>query len=461
MKKKKVLLIISFLVLSLFIFFISIYFIYDKPTTKFHKYTYINDIDVSEMTIKEAKTKLISNWNSNKLVVSYNNVSETIDLTDIGLDYNIDKKLNDIKDNLSYIEKLKYFLHLKNKYKISMKAKPSEKLSEKIKQLNLCNNADKELTKNAYIDLSTNEFKVVPEKIGTEIDPNLVEKYVIKNINAGNFKFELKEENIIKQPEITTTSKEIKDELKYYKTNLSYIIEYDIDNNKIILTPEQLNKMVKYENNDIQYNNKQIKKFVSELADKYNQYNKTYNFKTSYGSIIQVQGVTYGRLLDEDAEIKYLKDALKNKKSDTHRCNWSQNIYSNSSNDGIGNSYVEVSISGQHVWCYKQGECVVSCDCVSGIPGHDTYRGVFTIQWISGPMTLKGENDDGSKYASKVNCFMPFYGGQGLHGSNNWRSHWGGNIYKYNGSHGCVNLPDGPAWEMHNIIETGYPVVIY
>ena len=53
------------------------------------------------------------------------------------------------------------------------------------------------------------------------------------------------------------------------------------------------------------------------------------------------------------------------------------------------------------------------------------------------------------------------YGGQGLHGSNNWRSSWGGNIYKYNGSHGCVNCPDWAAWEMHNIVEAGYPVVIY
>ena len=460
MKNKK-LLIILFLVLFLFAFFVSIYFIYDKPTNKFHKYTYINNIDVSGLTIEKAKNKITSDWNSNKVVISYNNVSEIIDLNEINLKYNLDKKLNNIKDNLSYVERLKYFFHLKNKYNIKMEVKQSEKLTEKVKQLNLCNNADKELTKNAYIDLSTNEFKVIPEKIGTEIDPKLVEKYVIKNINTGNFEFELKDKDIIKQPEITTTSQEIKNELNYYKTNLSYVIEYDIDNDKIILTPEQLNSMVKYDKDKVQYNNKKIKKFVSGLADKYNQYYKTYNFKTSYGSTIQVQGVTYGRLLDEDAEIKYLKKALKNKKSETHNCNWSQNIYSNYSNDGIGDSYIEVSISGQHVWCYKNGECVVSCDCVSGIPGHDTYRGVFTVQWVSGPMTLKGENDDGSKYESKVNCFIPFYGGQGLHGSNNWRSSWGGNIYKYNGSHGCVNCPDWAAWEMHNIVEAGYPVVIY
>ena len=460
MKIKKPIIIASLILVACFIFLSSIYFIY-KPTDKFYKYTYINDINVSGLTLKEAKEKLTTSWNSNKVTVIYNNVSEVISLNDLDLSYDIDKELDKIKNKLSYGEKLKYFFHMKNKYNINMKTKSTEEFSKVIKQLNLCNNENRERTKNAYIDLSSKDFNVIPEEIGTEVDPSRVEDEVLTHINLGKFNIKLVDENIIKQPEITSNSKEIKEELEYYKKNFNYEIEYDVDGDKIILTPEQMNNMVKYENDDAQFNKKQINKFVNSLAEKYNKYNKTYNFKTSYGSTIQVQGITYGRILDEDAEIKYLKKALKNKKSDKHELNWSQNFYSNSENDGIGNSYIEVSISGQHVWCYKNGECVVSCDCVSGQPGHDTYRGVFTVEWVSGPMTLKGENDDGSKYESKVNCFMPFYGGQGLHGSNNWRSSWGGNIYKYNGSHGCVNCPDWAAWEMHNIVEAGYPVVIY
>ena len=461
MKNKKVSICSSLLVIALFIFFISIYFIYNKPVDKYYKYTYINGIDVSGLTVKEANKKLTEKWNSNKVTISFKDNEEAIDLKDIDLKYNINKELKNIKDNLSYTEKLKYFFHLKNAYHVDMKSIESDKLSETIKQLKLCDNKDKKPTKNAYVDLSTKEFKVIPEETGTEIDPKSVEKYVVNNICKGNFNFKLIEVNIIKKPEITSDSDEIKEKLKYCKDNLSYDIEYDIDGEKIILTPEQLNSMVKYDKDKVDYNNKNIKKYVNKLAETYNQYYKTYNFKTSYGSTIQVQGVTYGRILDQDAEIEYLKKALKKKKSDKHTLNWAQNLYSNMENDGIGNSYVEVSISGQHVWCYKNGECVVSCDCVSGQPGHDTYRGVFTVEWVSGPMTLKGENDDGSKYESKVNCFMPFYGGQGLHGSNGWRSSWGGNIYRYNGSHGCVNCPDGAAWEMHNIVEAGYPVVIY
>ena len=76
-------------------------------------------------------------------------------------------------------------------------------------------------------------------------------------------------------------------------------------------------------------------------------------------------------------------------------------------------------------------------------------------------MTLRGENDDGTKYASPVNCFMPFYGDEGIHGSNNWRSEWGGNIYKTNGSHGCVNLPKKVAKKIFENVRAGIAIIIY
>ena len=86
---------------------------------------------------------------------------------------------------------------------------------------------------------------------------------------------------------------------------------------------------------------------------------------------------------------------------------------------------------------------------------------MFTVQYVTGPTTLRGSNDDGSKYESPVNCFIPFYGGQGFHGSNGWRSKWGGDIYKTSGSHGCVNCPDAAAKKIADNVSAGYPVVIY
>ena len=55
---------------------------------------------------------------------------------------------------------------------------------------------------------------------------------------------------------------------------------------------------------------------------------------------------------------------------------------------------------------------------------------------------------------------MPFYDGQGLHDAS-WRYSFGGNIYVYNGSHGCVNMPPAAAQALYYEIEDGMAIVIY
>ena len=55
---------------------------------------------------------------------------------------------------------------------------------------------------------------------------------------------------------------------------------------------------------------------------------------------------------------------------------------------------------------------------------------------------------------------MPFNAGIGIHDAS-WRSVFGGNIYKSNGSHGCINSPYYLAKAIFDNIETGTPVVCY
>lgn len=447
--KRKIIIIIAALVAA---FFISVNFMY-QPNGKFYNKTTVNNIDVSNLTIREAEKKLSEEWNK-AFTFQYKGESYEVPLN---LNYDISNQLSRI--NPSYKEKLRYLFGRGNNYKIKMKTEGTDELLKNIAELKLCDNSEREKTQNAYIDLSDFNFRIQPEKIGTEIDPLRVEQVALENIENGVFQTELKDEEIIKQPEITKDSEEIKKQQKYYKDNFNYQLEYNIDGKTFILSPKELSGLVSYEG-ETKIKKKKVKAFVEDLASEYNEYHKTYNFRTSYGSYVDVYAVTFGRIVNQDEEVEYLTNALKEQKSDTHTLNWSQNKYEESS-AGIGNSYIEVSISGQHVWCYKDGECVVSSDCVTGKPGHDTVKGLYTIQYVTGPMTLKGENDDGTKYASKVNCFMPFYDGQGFHGSNNWRSSWGGKIYKTNGSHGCVNLPDAAAKTIANTVDSGYPVVIY
>lgn len=54
----------------------------------------------------------------------------------------------------------------------------------------------------------------------------------------------------------------------------------------------------------------------------------------------------------------------------------------------------------------------------------------------------------GEDYDVVVDYNMPFWGNYCLHASD--RTSFGGSIYTWNGSHGCVNLPKEFARKMYN-----------
>ncbi len=118
-------------------------------------------------------------------------------------------------------------------------------------------------------------------------------------------------------------------------------------------------------------------------------------------------------------------------------------------------TYVKVSISKQKMWFYKNGKLKKTSRVVTGMRNeHDTPKGNFQIMGKARKIYLIGED-----YRSFVNYWMPFYGGYGLHDAT-WRSYFGGDIYKYNGSHGCVNLPYNVAKYLYNHVPVGTLVKI-
>ena len=87
----------------------------------------------------------------------------------------------------------------------------------------------------------------------------------------------------------------------------------------------------------------------------------------------------------------------------------------------------------------------------------ETYRGAWPIAYKASPYNLTSAEYG---YNVKVNYWMPFVYGQGLHDAS-WQSSFGGNRYKTNGSHGCINLPKDQAKLIYETIDAGYPIIIY
>ncbi|NLJ40508.1 MAG: L,D-transpeptidase, partial [Clostridiales bacterium] len=125
--------------------------------------------------------------------------------------------------------------------------------------------------------------------------------------------------------------------------------------------------------------------------------------------------------------------------------------------DDIGDTYVEVNLTAQHLFFYKEGKLILDTDFVSGnlSKNYGTPTGTFGIQYKERNATLRGED-----YTTPVDYWMPFYRGVGFHDAS-WRKEFGKDIYKTRGSHGCINMPPKKARIMYENISPGVAVIVY
>ena len=124
-----------------------------------------------------------------------------------------------------------------------------------------------------------------------------------------------------------------------------------------------------------------------------------------------------------------------------------------------------IDISDQKLDYVEGGVVRLTTSVVTGNRGtHDTPTGNYYIlgkQYsASGKIPLSGREDDGSPYTSYVSYWMPFIGAEyGIHDAT-WRSYFGGNIYRGNGSHGCVNVPKSSMASLYNMVSVWTRVII-
>ena len=118
---------------------------------------------------------------------------------------------------------------------------------------------------------------------------------------------------------------------------------------------------------------------------------------------------------------------------------------------------MEINLTSQHLFVYKNGSLVVDSDFVSGnlSKGHGSPTGAFIVTYTTTDAVLRGED-----YATPVKYWMPFNGGVGFHDAS-WQPTFGGSRYLTNGSHGCVNMPPEVAAKLFDLISAGTPVVVH
>ena len=199
-----------------------------------------------------------------------------------------------------------------------------------------------------------------------------------------------------------------------------------------------------------------VEQAIEKLADTYNTYGKPRRFSMTGGGEITLEKGNYGTELDKKTEIKWLMEALEAGKSEVHRPAYRREAYARGEND-IGDTYIEINMTKQKLWFYQDGKAEIETPIVTGnmMRRRGTPEGVYYVYGKQKNRILRGPG-----YASYVNYWMPVKGGVGIHDAL-WRDEFGGDIYKKEGSHGCINLPLEAAEKLYGMIEIGVPVVMY
>ncbi len=244
-------------------------------------------------------------------------------------------------------------------------------------------------------------------------------------------------------------------------------IVYDMGAEKIPLTPDITCRFLKTGEDALPIldsagklviDEDRVRSWVEDLASAYNTVGTELEFHSTRGDIVNVEYETYGTELDVEAEAAYLEEALSDPRSgkENHVPAYLQQGYVRGLDD-IGGTYIEVDMTKQHMYYYVDGELVFDTDVVTGNTGlrRGTPQGVNFVYAKQRNRILRGPD-----YASPVKYWMPVRGHVGIHDAD-WRSRFGGQIYKTDGSHGCINTPPKKMAELYDMVEIGTPVITF
>lgn len=289
------------------------------------------------------------------------------------------------------------------------------------------------------------------------------------NNQAGSTKINI---TLHKEQPITANSKTVKNEEKQLNKLKGKKATYLVQNEKYSLTTNQIITRATYQNGKYHFDTTALNKQVKKINEKHATLDKPFKFKTHSGAeITTTANGSYGWKISEKKAGNSLTKAIIDGRQEVDGkhdiegkgYNTAGLGYNVTSNNGIGDTYAEVSLADQRAYFYKDGKCVLATDIVSGTnnEGNKTPKGVWYIMYQQSPSVLRGQNDDGSSYASKVNYWSPFtLTGCGFHDAS-WRHNWSKTAYLSDGSHGCINMQPSVAGQAFHDLKQNEPVIIY
>lgn len=429
----------------------------------FMENTYINGKNVSDMTAEQAEAVIAAQAEDYRItLVKKDGSRETITGEQMGYHFVSGGEIQAFLEGQNMLLWLPRYLGERVNYTMTAATACDETLLEQaMLKLNCFDVNQVTKPKNAaLVQLENGTWQINAEREGNQLKKEQVLEVLKEAIGSGETTVNLAEMDCYEKPTIYSDDEELnarKEVLNRYATmKVTYTMGGGVTE---VLDSETISSwMTLDENNQPVFEREQVQAWVAELAAKYDTIGSWEPFRTSLGETVYVESRTYGWQLNQEQETENLYQILLAGESIERWPAYYESAVTRGEND-IGDTYVEIDYTNQRMWFYKDGQLIVDTAVVTGSVANNTEspEGIFCLVGKSQDEILKGED-----YETPVEYWMPFYGGVGIHDADSWRgSSYGGTIYQYGGSHGCINTPTANAKKIYELIEVGTPIICY
>ncbi len=334
-------------------------------------------------------------------------------------------------------------------------------LDERISEMLIFQRQNMRSPVNAYIgeyDRESGRFPVIAEDKGTVVDLGKAKKAIVSALGDMKEELVLEESDCYKKPEIASDNAELVRFSSRLNRFVSSRIVYDWHGMEEVVDGDLIQEWldIDWDNRHVSIDAQAVREYINGLSKKHDTFGKEREFRTSEGRMITLKPGSYGWRVDRAKETEKLVKLIRAGSQVSREPEYLYMAAAKGEND-IGDSYVEINLTAQHLYLYVEGELITESDFVSGnvSRGYTTPAGVYSLTYKTLNATLRGPG-----YATPVDFWMPFNGNIGMHDAS-WRRQFGGNIYLRNGSHGCVNLPREEAEKIYEQVYKGFPIVCY
>ena len=423
--------------------------------------TTINGADVSKMTVQQAKKAQQDHISEYILTIKERGGNtEKITADQLGLTYVDDKGVEKL------LKEQKAFLWpvsagKRKNYELAANVSYDKSIVDGILEGLSCLQSDNQTPpQDAFVQPEDNGFAIVPENPGSTLKRDDMKNAVINAIDTGKEALDLEKEDLYEKPSVVSTDESLKKDMDQMNALTTANITYDFGDDRKFTADRSVIKdwLVKGDDGNYTVDESGAAKWVKQMAYETDTFGLARDFTTHSGQVIQLPyGGDYGWLINQKETTSSLIEAIQSGTQETREPEYTYKGMDRLKND-IGGTYVEISISEQKMWCYKDGQLIVETPVITGnhSTGHDTPSGhVWAID-------AKKRDADFKRYPVHVNFWLPFNGDVGIHDAS-WRTEemYTPTFYQNSGSHGCINTPVDAAEKIFNTVGIGSPVIVY